>query len=287
MCIALCGYCNEEQAISVTYRGKNIEFEEKAYYSGGRIMVPIRAVHEALGACVTWDDSNNAATSVLGDNVLTMTLGSNIYKLNGEDFTMEAQVEMKTDRIFAPVRYIAKGFGKKISYHEHSQTAVISDVNEYVWFDGLTVPVPEFSMAPGSEFLLKAALSDGSIEYSYSANENSLSGYLNYLQQDFGYKPYGMEYIPGGVSYSYVKNNMLIAISELISEGEVRTIKIIPDVLGKCSISYISAEKTEEHFEENKQEAIPDIKEDAKIPENDSYYDDVDYGKITNSFDLY
>lgn len=283
MCIGLCGYCSEEQNIFVTYKGNTIEFDEAAYYSGGRIMAPVRAVHEALGACVTWDDYTSTATSVLGEKVLTMTLGSNIYKLNGEDFTMDAQVEMQTDRIFAPVRYIATGFGKKISYHEYSQTAVISDVNEYVWFEGLTVPVPDFLGTPGSEFSSKVVLSDGSIEYSYSANENSLSNYLNYLQQDFGFEPYGMDYISGGVNYSYVKDNMLLGISEIISEGEIRTIKIIPDVWGECRISDISSENSKELFEDNKQEAIPDINEDTDIPENDSTYEDVDYGKITNS----
>lgn len=289
---ALCGYCSEDNTISVLYRGRNIGFDEAPYYSGGRIMAPVRAVHEALGSSVTWDDMENTATSVLGDKVLTMTLGSNIYKVNGEDFIMDAHVEMHADRIFAPVRYIATGFGKKISYHEYSQTAIISDVNEYSWFEGLTVPVPDFSWANGARFLSKVVLSDGCTEYSYSADENSLSHYLNFLQQDFGFEPYGMEYVSGGVNYSYVKDNMLIGISDLSKEDGSHTITIIPDVYGQHSIgdngTDLTEEKREENSEENKEAVIPDIllpeeKEDVKLPENDSTYDDVDYGKITKS----
>ncbi|MBQ6893917.1 MAG: copper amine oxidase N-terminal domain-containing protein [Clostridia bacterium] len=286
-----------DDGICVMYRGEKIEFDVAPYYSNGRIMAPVRAVHEALGAQVSWDDASQTATSDLNGLSLKMTLGDSRYFVNEAPYAMDAAVEKKSDRIFAPVRYVAQGFGKKISYHDYSRTAVISDDKEYGWYTYLTEPVPDFSCVQGAELVSETVLSDGTREYFYTASENSLSEYLNCLQLDFAMEPYGMDYVAGGVSYIYSKDDMLVSITELISDDE-RKIKLIPDAYG----SHTVADETIRDNESKKDEAenpLPEILPQAPLDEippekpGDSAeekpseksisYDDVDYGKITNS----
>ncbi|MBO5743643.1 MAG: copper amine oxidase N-terminal domain-containing protein [Clostridia bacterium] len=282
--------CTGDNAIKVLYKGKNIEFDVNAYYSNGRIMAPVRAIHEAMGAQVSWSDETQSATSSLNGVCLTMTLGESKYSLNGIEYFMDSQVEMVNGRIFAPVRYVAEGFGKKISYHENSQSAVISNDNEYSWVKGLAIPVPDFSWVKNASFVSETILSDGSVEYTYYAGENSLSDYLNYLQEDFGFEPYSMQYILGGTNYGYIKGDMLIDITEHTANGETTVIKIVPDVYRKFAVSKNLPQNDVTNKNDNKDivaddSYIPSVPEEEKERQSgrDAAYDDIDYGKITKS----
>lgn len=282
--------CSGDEEIGVLYKGKNIEFDVNPYYSNGRIMAPVRAIHEALGAQVSWSDETSSASSVLNGVCLTMTLGESKYSLDGIEYPMDAQVEMESGRIFAPVRYVAEGFGKKISYHENSHTAIISDKNEYSWFKDLSVPVPDFSWVENASFVSETVLSDGSAQYTYYSGENSLSDYLNYLQEDFGFEPYSMQYVSGGTNYGYIKDDILISITEQTENGEKTVVKIIPDVYGKFAV--LKDLPQNDSAPENENENIltddnhkPDVSQEQKELQSgsDAYYDDIDYGKITKS----
>ena len=288
-------YCEENPDIGVMYHGQSISFDTKPYYSDGRIMAPVRAIFETLGASVEWDEATSTATSVLGDTTVTMTLGENTYTVNGNAYTMDSAVEMNSDRIFAPVRYVAQSFGKKISYHESSEVAVISEANEYSWYSSVTEPVPDFLWTEGTQLLGTQKLDDGTTEYTYICNESALSDYLNYLQLDFGYSPYGMQYITDGVSYTYLKGDLLIGISEITEPEGEHKVKIVPDVYGY----YLYEEAALQEKAENENPVLPELPpEDTKLPldENvpetedeavpksyDITYDDVDYGKITGA----
>ncbi len=290
-----------DDGICVMYRGEKIEFDVAPYYSNGRIMAPVRAIHESLGALVSWDDASQTVTSDLNGLSLKMTLGDSRYFVNETPYTMDAAVEKKSNRIFAPVRYVAQGFGKKISYHDYSRIAVISDDKDYGWYPYLTEPVPDFSCVQGAELVSEAVLSDGTREYSYRTSENSLSEYLNYLQLDFGMEPYGMDYVSGGVVYIYSKDDMLVSITELVFENS-RIVKLVPDAYGSHGVSDdVSTDNASKKDEEENSQAKPqpeilpeapfeevlpekpkDFGED-NLPEKSISYDDVDYGKITNS----
>ena len=138
----------------------------------------------------------------------------------------------------------------------------------------------------------ETVLSDGTTEYSYKASEYSLSEYLNYLQLDFGMEPYGMEYVAGGVNYIYFKDDMLVSITEFVSENS-RIVKLIPDAYGSHKVAdEVSPDSEPKKDEEELPQAMPqpeilpetpgDSAEDNPSDKSISY-DDVDYGKITNS----
>ena len=51
----------DDLLITVFIDGKQVEFDVPPMLNGGRTLVPMRAVFEALGAEVTWDNDTNTA----------------------------------------------------------------------------------------------------------------------------------------------------------------------------------------------------------------------------------
>ena len=84
------------------------------YVADNRTMVPIRALTEAFGAKV--DFENNVVTIVDGDTTIAMTIGETTYTVNGEEATMDvAPVIGSGDRTYVPVRFVGEALGYEVT----------------------------------------------------------------------------------------------------------------------------------------------------------------------------
>lgn len=55
-----------ESPISVIVNGTRLKFDAQPVIENGRVLVPVRAIFQALGAEVTWDEDARTATGVKG-----------------------------------------------------------------------------------------------------------------------------------------------------------------------------------------------------------------------------
>lgn len=264
--ICIFAYAAEGESIDVLYHGESVEFDAEPYYLNGRIMVPIRAIFEALGAVVDWNETTNTADAVLGDTRVSLAMGSDIIIINGNECRMDASTELAGDRLFAPARFVAESFGKSISYHEASQTAIISDSKEYTYYDGITRPVPRVEWIDGATLESVQTGEYGEKIYKYSGDENTLTEYINFLQLDFGYYIYNMEYLDDGVVYTYISDKLKLKITEKTKTNGMYTIELIPDIDLMYQIS------------EAEEVVSADKPLDAAM-----VYDDVDYASVTGA----
>jgi hypothetical protein len=69
--------------VNVYMNGTKMVFEVPAQIIDGRTMVPLRAIFEAMGAAVAWDDATRTATGTLGDTVVVLPIGSLYPTING------------------------------------------------------------------------------------------------------------------------------------------------------------------------------------------------------------
>ena len=84
------------------------------YVADNRTMVPIRALTEAFGAKV--DFENNVVTIVDNDTTIAMTIGETTYTVNGEEATMDvAPVIGSGDRTYVPVRFVGEALGYEVT----------------------------------------------------------------------------------------------------------------------------------------------------------------------------
>ena len=85
------------------------------YIANDRTYVPFRALGEALGAEVVWDNDARTVTYTLGSTEVVMTIGEKTYTVNGEEKTMDVAPEITNDRTYVPVRFVGEALGFKVT----------------------------------------------------------------------------------------------------------------------------------------------------------------------------
>ena len=92
-----------------------------------RTFVPFRALAEAFGATVAYDEATQAVTAELNGVTVVMTIGSAEYTVNGVAKTADVAPFINGSRTMVPVRFVAEAFGIKVipTYDENGATADI------------------------------------------------------------------------------------------------------------------------------------------------------------------
>ncbi len=91
-----------------------------------RTLLPVRAVVEAVGGTVEWDENTNTATLTYGSGVISLTIDSATAYLNGEAQTLDVAPTTINDRTMLPIRFIAESFGFDVEWDENTQTVTIT-----------------------------------------------------------------------------------------------------------------------------------------------------------------
>ncbi|HBU83900.1 MAG TPA: hypothetical protein DEF35_20000 [Paenibacillus sp.] len=108
-----------DKAITVTLDGKSVTFpDQDPLQQSGRVMVPVNAILEALGAEVTWDKIAKTVTAVLNDQTLVLQIGSSTATVNGETLEIDAPAIIKNSRTLVPVRFISEGLGLTVDWDQ-------------------------------------------------------------------------------------------------------------------------------------------------------------------------
>ena len=87
--------------------------DTKPYIKGGRTMLPLRYISEALGYRVAW--LSETRTAVIMDIGLRVEIpvDSNFIIVNGVKYTSDVKPEMRNNRIMLPIANIARALGLK------------------------------------------------------------------------------------------------------------------------------------------------------------------------------
>ncbi len=115
-----------ENEITVTVDGAKIEFDQAPVILNGRTLVPVRAVGEALGATVDWNDIERKATISYGENVLVLTIDNNIALVNGADFKLDQAPLILSGRTMVPLRFISEKFGSSVVWDGDARSITIT-----------------------------------------------------------------------------------------------------------------------------------------------------------------
>ena len=138
---------NSDTAIKIQINGKSLITEAAPITVSGRVLVPFRAIFEALGAIVEWNQENLTAMGGKGrtyvcispDNadavIMTVKSGFNekvtFQNLdqaieNNNFITLDVPPTAKNGRIMVPVRFIAESLGAKVVWDGKTRTVMIT-----------------------------------------------------------------------------------------------------------------------------------------------------------------
>ncbi len=105
-------------AIQVNINGKPVTLSAtQPYIFENVVMLPVKAISEALGANVTWDAANNNVIIRRGNNIYILKKGSSTVYVNGKAFSLLAASTVKNDSIYVPQDFITDVFGFQIAYN--------------------------------------------------------------------------------------------------------------------------------------------------------------------------
>ena len=107
--------------ITVMVDGKFVEFDVPPTVIDGRTLVPVRGIFEALGASVEWDQATKTASSKLGKDSVSLTLGSNVMKKNNEEITLDVPATIIDGRTLVPARAIAEAYGCTVNWVNYTR----------------------------------------------------------------------------------------------------------------------------------------------------------------------
>ena len=95
--------------------------------TGSQPLMPVRAIFEAMGATVNWDDQTKTATAIKGDTTVVLSLSAQSAEINDEPYVLDTAPEIVDGRILAPLNFVVDAFGAQVVWDDAAQTATIAD----------------------------------------------------------------------------------------------------------------------------------------------------------------
>ncbi|GEM_PF-742366 len=111
--------------ISVILNGSKIFFDQDPIIDSDRVLVPLRAIMEAIGAELTWNESGEVTVLKSGTKI-ELKIGEKQAFLNGEKCDLDVPAKIISGRTLVPVRFIAQCLNYDIEWNQDTQTINIS-----------------------------------------------------------------------------------------------------------------------------------------------------------------
>ena len=186
MLIFSCIPAYANQNIKVLVDDYQVSFDVPPQLIGGRTMVPLRAIFEALGAAVEWDDSTRTITAYNEAYLVKCTIGENEMIVNNEKVAIDVPPMIVNDRTLVPARFVSEAFNCDVSWDADTRTVFIKtkpiDYNNIEKGSGDTpndshrddtilyypnTVVPDYTYVTGIELMDTTEFDDGGMLYAY------------------------------------------------------------------------------------------------------------------------
>ncbi len=100
-------------------------FDAAPYIQNERTMMSVKAAGVALDAQVSYNADKKMVTVESGDTMATMTIGSKILTINGQEKEMDTAAEIRSDRTFIPLAFLAEVFGAELEWDGITKTVTL------------------------------------------------------------------------------------------------------------------------------------------------------------------
>lgn len=114
-----------ESDVKVLLDGVEIQFDQQPVIMNNRTMVPVRAIYEALGATVEWDNDTRTASGTKCGVRVSFTIDEAYVKINFLSKEIDAPAKIVNGRTLVPVRALAEGFGVKVDWDGDTKTVIL------------------------------------------------------------------------------------------------------------------------------------------------------------------
>ncbi len=115
-----------ENGIQVFVNNAILEADVEPVNLNGRVLVPMRAIFEALEVSVDYDEATKTATAVSEDGVtVKVTDNDNTAYISGNPYTLDVPAAIIDGRFMVPVRFISESFKASVSWNGVKQIVTV------------------------------------------------------------------------------------------------------------------------------------------------------------------
>lgn len=134
-------------AISVQVDGRTIECDVEPVNIDSRVLVPVRAIFEALGAEVDWDDETKTVFASRGGEYIKLVINSSLietgvfnsggYEVRSCDVEIDVPAKIIDSRTFVPVRAVSETLRANVDWDNDTKTVFIDNPpsdNKWIYY---------------------------------------------------------------------------------------------------------------------------------------------------------
>lgn len=127
--------------VTVNYNGEKMVFDANPFIESDRMLVPMRAIFEAVGAEVSWQADTRTVVAALSTNEKTsfilLQIGTDVAFISSLDKTnatatavntkktLDAPAKIVNDRTFVPLRFVMEELGCDVKWNPDTYTVDI------------------------------------------------------------------------------------------------------------------------------------------------------------------
>lgn len=116
--------------VRVELDGRILKFDVDPVEMDGRVLVPVRAILEALGVQVDWEDSTQTVIARKGGDLLRLQVDNLTPTLNNQPLpALDVPARVVNGRTMVPVRFVSENFNMIVSWEGENRKVIIRSQN--------------------------------------------------------------------------------------------------------------------------------------------------------------
>ncbi len=111
--------------IRVFYKGEEVKSDVSPVIKEGRVLIPLRAMAEATGAEVAWNQETKTITLTKEDTVIEIVIGDKFFEINGTKVEIDVPAQIINNRTIVPVRFISEHLNHQVNWDAENESVDI------------------------------------------------------------------------------------------------------------------------------------------------------------------
>ncbi|HEY3366038.1 MAG TPA: stalk domain-containing protein [Symbiobacteriaceae bacterium] len=120
-------YTFDASAIRVNLNGRYLDFDQPPVLLNGRVLVPARAILEALGAEITWEAATQTVVAKRDGSTLRLQIGNPVPTKDGSALkSLDVPAQIIGGRTLVPARFVAENYRMDVKWDQATRTVTIA-----------------------------------------------------------------------------------------------------------------------------------------------------------------
>lgn len=120
----------KEIPITININGDKLPTDVDPIMIKGRVMLPLRAIFEQLGASVSWEPKQRKITAYKDGVQIILYLDSKVATINGTKVNLDVAPLGYKARTMVPVRFVSEALGQSVNWQTSTRTVTILSTDD-------------------------------------------------------------------------------------------------------------------------------------------------------------